>query len=80
MNYNGSVVPAMPSEDKQPQSEEPIDTTHEQAASASQPSQSPLPNIADSLQHKDSTSSQMSARPRASSEVKTFRALQLPGR
>lgn len=80
MNNNGSVIPVVPSEVRQSQSEEPADEANKQAASASHPSQFFLPNIADSLQQKDSKSSQMSARPRASSEVKTFRDLQLPER
>ena len=80
MNYDGSVVPVKPSESTATEAEEPNDSFHENPVQLSPASQQELLRNEDALLPGSSLSSQVSARPRASSHFENLRSLHLPER
>ena len=80
MNYDGSVIPVVPSEVRLIQSEELGNAPDQQLVLPSEPSQQELLEIENATPLKDILTSQASARPRASSEIEIIRSRQLPDR
>ncbi len=80
MNYDGSVIPVVPSEVQSIQSEELGNAPDQQLVLPSEPSQQEFLEIQNATPLKDILTSQASARPRASSEIEIIRSRQLPDR